>query len=125
MGVVARILLIREHTPARQAFPPHLNQSLLDVVSVAGKRNFEARDKCAEIAVGNPLGRSLVKRTGDGVLIEFKSVVDAVRCAIEVQNGMVERNAGASISRRGAKASKHRYAWLDSYLADQLSKKEM
>ena len=36
----------------------------------------------------------IVKRTGDGILIEFRSVVDAVRCAIEVQNGMVERNAG-------------------------------
>ncbi len=36
----------------------------------------------------------VVKRTGDGALIEFRSVVDAVRCAIEVQNGMVERNAG-------------------------------
>jgi adenylate cyclase len=43
------------------------------------------------IAVHN--GR-VVKRTGDGVLIEFRSVVDAVRCAIEVQNGTVERNAG-------------------------------
>ena len=36
----------------------------------------------------------IVKRTGDGSLIEFRSAVDAVRCAIEVQNGMVERNAG-------------------------------
>ena len=36
----------------------------------------------------------VVKRTGDGALIEFRSVVDAVRCAIEVQNAMVERNAG-------------------------------
>jgi adenylate cyclase len=36
----------------------------------------------------------VVKRTGDGSLVEFRSVVDAVRCAIEVQNGMVERNAG-------------------------------
>jgi adenylate cyclase len=35
-----------------------------------------------------------VKRTGDGSIIEFRSVVDAVRCAIEVQNGMVERNDG-------------------------------
>src|ERR1700722_17727510 len=34
----------------------------------------------------------VVKRTGDGSLVEFRSVVDAVRCAIEVQNGMVERN---------------------------------
>jgi TolB-like protein/class 3 adenylate cyclase len=36
----------------------------------------------------------VVKRTGDGLLAEFRSVVDAVRCAIEVQNAMVERNAG-------------------------------
>ena len=36
----------------------------------------------------------VVKRTGDGILVEFRSVVDAVRCAVEVQNGMVERNAG-------------------------------
>src|SRR6476620_1464550 len=42
----------------------------------------------------------VVKRTGDGVLIEFRSVVDAVRCAIEVQNGMVERNAGLAPERR-------------------------
>jgi len=41
-----------------------------------------------------------VKRTGDGILIEFRSVVDAVRCAIEVQNGMVERNAGVPPERR-------------------------
>ena len=38
----------------------------------------------------------VVKRTGDGVLIEFRSVVDAVRCAIELQNGMAERNARSS-----------------------------
>jgi adenylate cyclase len=42
----------------------------------------------------------IVKRTGDGVLIEFRSVVDAVRCAIEVQNGMVERNTGVPPERR-------------------------
>src|SRR3954447_8657121 len=35
----------------------------------------------------------VVKRTGDGALIEFRSVVDAVRCAIEVQNGMVKPRA--------------------------------
>ena len=35
-----------------------------------------------------------VKRTGDGSIVEFRSVVDAVRCATEVQSGMVERNAG-------------------------------
>ena len=42
----------------------------------------------------------VVKRTGDGSLVEFRSVVDAVRCAIEVQNGMVERNAGLPLDRR-------------------------
>jgi TolB-like protein/Flp pilus assembly protein TadD len=42
----------------------------------------------------------IVKRTGDGFIIEFRSVVDAVRCAIEVQNGMAERNAGVPPERR-------------------------
>ena len=42
----------------------------------------------------------VVKRTGDGSLVEFRSVVDAVRCAIEVQNGLVERNAGLPPERR-------------------------
>ena len=42
----------------------------------------------------------VVKRTGDGSLVEFRSVVDAVRCAIEVQNSMVERNAGVPDDRR-------------------------
>jgi TolB-like protein/class 3 adenylate cyclase/Tfp pilus assembly protein PilF len=49
------------------------------------------------IAVHN--GR-VVKRTGDGVLVEFRSVVDAVRCGIEIQNLMVERNACLSPERR-------------------------
>jgi len=42
----------------------------------------------------------IVKRTGDGALVEFRSVVDAVRCAIEVQTGLVERNAGLPPERR-------------------------
>src|SRR5438552_8897189 len=42
----------------------------------------------------------VVKRTGDGALVEFRSVVDAVRCAVEVQNSMVERNAGLPPDRR-------------------------
>ncbi len=49
------------------------------------------------IAVHN--GR-VVKRTGDGAIVEFRSVVDAVRCAIEVQNAMIERNAGLPPERR-------------------------
>ena len=42
----------------------------------------------------------VVKRTGDGAIVEFRSVVDAVRCAIEVQNAMVERNTGVPEDRR-------------------------
>ena len=42
----------------------------------------------------------VVKRTGDGVLVEFRSVVDAVRCAVEMQNGVIERNAGLPPERR-------------------------
>jgi adenylate cyclase len=42
----------------------------------------------------------VVKRTGDGSIVEFRSVVDAVRCAIEVQNAMPERNAGVPEDRR-------------------------
>src|SRR5579863_7311285 len=49
------------------------------------------------VAVHN--GR-VVKRTGDGALVEFRSVVDAVRCAVEIQNAMVERNSGLAAERR-------------------------
>ena len=42
----------------------------------------------------------IVKRTGDGSVIEFRSVVDAVRCALEVQHAMVERNAGVAPDKR-------------------------
>jgi adenylate cyclase len=42
----------------------------------------------------------IVKTTGDGLLIEFASVVDAVRCAVEVQRAMAERNTGVPPDRR-------------------------
>ena len=42
----------------------------------------------------------VVKRTGDGSIIEFSSVVHAVRCAVEVQTAMVERNAGVPPEKR-------------------------
>jgi len=42
----------------------------------------------------------IVKRTGDGSLIEFRSVVDAVRCGIEMQVGLRERNARLPAERR-------------------------
>src|ERR1700756_791997 len=42
----------------------------------------------------------IVKTTGDGMLVEFASVVDAVRCAVEIQRGMAERNAGIQQDKR-------------------------
>ena len=57
------------------------------------------RSDLIDPAIAAHHGRT-VKRTGDGSLVEFRSVVDAVRCAIEMQNGMVERNAGLPPERR-------------------------
>ncbi len=45
-------------------------------------------------------GGRIVKTTGDGLLAEFPSVVDAVRCAVEVQRGMAERNAAVPAPER-------------------------
>src|SRR6476619_5819913 len=55
-----------------------------------------ARLKAVRKAVVDPTiaahrGR-IVKNTGDGTLVEFASAVDAVRCAIEVQDGMVAQS---------------------------------
>jgi adenylate cyclase len=52
-----------------------------------------------EPAIAGHHGR-IVKRTGDGFIAEFRSVVDAAHCAIEVQTGMIERNAGVAPDRR-------------------------
>ena len=42
----------------------------------------------------------MFKRTGDGALVEFRSVVEAVRCAITIQNAMIERNVGIPADQR-------------------------
>ena len=42
----------------------------------------------------------IVKTTGDGLLLEFPSVVDAVRCSVDVQREMARRNAGTAPERR-------------------------
>ena len=57
------------------------------------------RSDVIDPAVAAHRGR-IVKRTGDGSIIEFRSVVDAVRCAIEVQTAMIERNAGVTPEKR-------------------------
>jgi adenylate cyclase len=57
------------------------------------------RSDLIEPAIAAHHGRT-VKQTGDGWIVEFRSVVDAVRCAIEIQSAMVERNAGVSPEKR-------------------------
>jgi len=57
------------------------------------------RGDLVEPAVAAHHGR-IVKGTGDGSIIEFRSAVDAARCAIEMQSGLVERNAGVAPERR-------------------------
>ena len=57
------------------------------------------RSDLIDPAIASHHGR-IVSRTGDGSLIEFRSVVDAVRCSIEVQNGVIERNASLPPERR-------------------------
>ena len=61
--------------------------------TLAGSRRIAANLLDPKIAEHR--GR-IVKTTGDGMLVEFASVVDAVRCAVEVQRGMGERNAGVA-----------------------------
>ncbi len=57
------------------------------------------RAELIESCIAEHRGR-LVKTTGDGLLAEFASVVDAVRCAIAFQDGMLARNAGTAEDRR-------------------------
>ena len=57
------------------------------------------RSDLIDPAVANHHGR-VVKRTGDGLIAEFRSVVEAVRCAIAMQNGLIERNVGVPDDRR-------------------------
>jgi adenylate cyclase len=58
----------------------------------------------------------IVKTTGDGILIEFPSVVEAVACAVAVQRGMAERNAAAPVHQRvvfrvGINLGRHHHRW--------------
>jgi adenylate cyclase len=57
------------------------------------------RRELADPAIAAHHGR-VVKTTGDGILIEFPSVVDAVACAVAIQDGMVARNAGVPEDKR-------------------------
>jgi adenylate cyclase len=57
------------------------------------------RSELIDPTVASQNGR-VFKRTGDGALVEFRSVVEAVRCAIMVQKAMVERNGGVPADQR-------------------------
>ncbi len=57
------------------------------------------RREVADPKIAGHRGR-IVKTTGDGLLVEFASVVDAVRCAVELQRAMASRNDGISKERR-------------------------
>src|SRR6266568_7808284 len=57
------------------------------------------RREISDPKIGEHRGR-IVKTTGDGFLVEFASVVDAVRCAVELQREMALRNDGVDRERR-------------------------
>ena len=57
------------------------------------------RREFLEPTIAEHRGR-IVKRTGDGILLEFGSAVDAIRCAIQTQRGMAQRNAAVPADRR-------------------------
>ena len=81
-------------------------------VDVAGYSRLMGADEegthAAMLAVRRELGDPkirehrgrIVKTTGDGLLVEFASVVDAVRCAVEVQREMIARNTDIPVERR-------------------------
>ena len=79
---------------------------------VAGYSRLMGRDESGTLAALKALRREvvdpriakhngrIVKTTGDGLLLEFASVVDAVRCVIEVQTAMAEKTADVPEDRR-------------------------
>src|SRR2546423_893478 len=82
------------------------------VADVAGDSRLMGLDEAGTLARLNALRRELidpkiaehkgriVKTTGDGLLVEFPGVVEAVACAVAVQQGMAERNAGSAADQR-------------------------
>src|ERR1700747_1589591 len=72
---------------------------LMGLDEVGTARTLREHRKVTDALVTKHGGR-LVKTTGDGVLLEFPSVVDAVECAVAVQGVMAERNEGIPQDRR-------------------------
>ena len=90
--------IMERRQPRMPAFAAAARAFQVRTVAIAIKCDH-GRDLFRAIEVQSGMGQ-VVKRTGDGAIVEFRSVVDAVRCAIEVQSGMVERNAGLPPERR-------------------------
>jgi adenylate cyclase len=65
------------------------------------KRLQAHRRELVDARIGEHSGR-IVKNTGDGMLAEFASVVDAVRCAVELQRAMIDREAGPRTAGSGS-----------------------
>src|SRR5256884_5046765 len=72
---------------------------LMGLDEVGTARALREHRVVTDALVGKHGGR-LVKSTGDGVLLEFPSVVDAVECAVAMQEVMVKRNEGVPVDRR-------------------------
>src|ERR1700757_1031424 len=72
---------------------------LMGLDEVGTARALREHRKVTDALVAKHGGR-LVKTTGDGVLLEFPSVVDAVECAVAVQQVMAQRNEGVPVDRR-------------------------
>ncbi len=73
---------------------------LMGADEVGTLRTLKAhRHDLIDPAIASHRGR-IVKTTGDGLLVEFASVVDAVACAVTVQHGMLSRNAGEPEDKR-------------------------
>src|SRR5438045_9184433 len=72
---------------------------LMGLDEVGTARTLREHPKVTDALVAKHGGR-IVKTTGDGVLLEFPSVVDAVECAVAVQAVMAERNQGVQEDRR-------------------------
>jgi class 3 adenylate cyclase len=94
--------------------PDRVDRRLIAILAadVAGYSRLMGADEEGTLAALKAIRRELgdpkitehrgciVKTTGDGLLVEFQSVVDAVRCAVEVQQGMAGRNADVPEDRR-------------------------
>src|SRR6516225_6056524 len=103
----------RDRSPMAKAHPGRVGRRLAAIVAadVAGYSRLMGIDevgtarilrehrKVTDALVAKHGGR-IVKTTGDGVLLEFPSVVDAVECAVAVQAAMAQRNEGVPADRR-------------------------